>query len=140
VGVSDSVGKLQFKLSKYGGTSRIENSQNQVGIEIDVTTLDKFCIDFVGSDEDFILKIDTEGHESSVLRGAMRFIKANLPVIFVEVFPNSSNLDLELMGEILRMYNRVEYISGDTTLRFDSLVTSQLESFKKYGNLIIYNE
>jgi FkbM family methyltransferase len=140
VGVSDSVGKLEFNLSKYGGTSRIESSQNQTGIEIEVTTLDKFWVDFIPPDEDIILKIDTEGHESSVLRGGMSFVKTNLPVIFLEIFPNSSNLDLELMEEILNMYNRFEYISGDTTLHFHSLVASQLQSFKKYGNLIIYKE
>jgi len=87
-----------------------------------------------------ILKIDVEGHESSVLRGALGIIRANRPIIFVEVSPHSSNLEIDLMNEILIFYNRTEFVYGNKTQYFEFLSSDQLQEFNEYGNLILYNE
>ncbi len=47
-----------------------------VGIEVEVKTLDLFCIENQISQIDF-LKIDTEGHELAVLKGAQKLLAGN---------------------------------------------------------------
>jgi FkbM family methyltransferase len=140
LGISDKQGRLQFKSSKYGGTSGIDILEYDSNIEIEVTTIDKFCEDKIGSTENLILKIDVEGHESSVLRGALGIIRANRPIIFVEVSPHSSNLEIDLMNEILIFYNRAEFVYGNKTQYFEFISSDQLQEFNEYGNLILYNE
>lgn len=140
LGISDRQGRSKFNSSKYGGTSGIDTLKFDTYIEIAVITIDKFCEDVIGPKENLILKIDVEGHESAVLRGALRVIKVNQPVIFVEVSPHSSNLELDLMDEILVFYNRAEYVSGNKTQYFEGLTSNQLQDFKSYGNLILYSE
>jgi hypothetical protein len=139
IGVSDKRERLKFNLSKFGGTSGIGSSDKQSDIEIEVDTLDNFCKNLISPQENLILKIDVEGHESAVLRGALETIKANRPVVFIEVFPNSSNLELDLMKEILMLYSRAEFVSGTKTQYFKSLTVDQLQGFRKYGNLILHN-
>lgn len=46
--------------------------------EVDVRTLDSFGLSA------FVIKIDVQGHELSVLRGAEETIRNNLPIIFIE--------------------------------------------------------
>jgi FkbM family methyltransferase len=49
------------------------HNQNPVGFEVEVKTLDSFCSDYNILKIDF-LKIDTEGHELAVLKGAKNLI------------------------------------------------------------------
>jgi len=47
--------------------------------KIDVTTLDSYKLKNIS-----MIKIDVEGHEEEVLKGAVDTIKKNHPIIFVE--------------------------------------------------------
>jgi FkbM family methyltransferase len=139
-GISDEKKRSKFNLSKFGGTSGIESYGKEPNFEIEVDTLDRFCTGLISPQENLILKVDVEGHESAVLRGALNTLKANRPIVFIEVFPQSSNLDFDLMDEILLLYTHAEYVSGSKTQCFKDLNSNQLRSFKKYGNLILYNK
>jgi FkbM family methyltransferase len=53
-------------------------------ISVDIRTLDSFCFTDVG-----FIKIDVEGHELAVLRGAVQTIHCSKPVLLVEL--NNTN-------------------------------------------------
>lgn len=77
IAVSSSPGRLVFtRTGSYSGTNHLggaySEDENSVSEEVDVTTIDLECI--ASSLPIGILKIDTEGHELEVLRGAQELI------------------------------------------------------------------
>jgi FkbM family methyltransferase len=85
--LSDEVGKIHF--SDYGGSSTVNHilSDNS-GIEVEVTTLDKFVIDNNFSiDKDYIIKVDVEGFEEQVFKGGKNFLtNYNINAVVFECF------------------------------------------------------
>lgn len=79
-GVSDSERQEVFDIS--GKSNGFHISNNATVAEVcNLVTLDDFFEK--QQDVDFI-KIDVEGHEAAVLRGAQRLIRVNRPVIMIE--------------------------------------------------------
>lgn len=73
--LSDSIGKIHF--SDYGGSSTINHIvEDNSGIEVEVTTLDKFVEDnkFLTINK-YIIKVDVEGFEEQVFKGGANFLK-----------------------------------------------------------------
>lgn len=108
LGEKDSAEKFNWKLHKTG-CSRINPEGEQT---VEVRRLD----DLYQGPCDF-LKIDTEGYEELVLRGAPELLK-NKPVIIVEQKPNNAQrFGLEETGavELLKKlgYETKEVIAGD---------------------------
>lgn len=66
----------------WGHDSIVHKQKDYTGntVEIDVRTLDSFAIENVG-----LIKIDTEGYEIPVLRGATKTILSNKPRLVIEV-------------------------------------------------------
>ncbi|HEU4557632.1 MAG TPA: FkbM family methyltransferase [Longimicrobium sp.] len=56
------------------------------GFEVEVTTLDAECAR-MGEDPD-VVKVDVEGHELEVLRGARELLARRKPVLFLELHPD----------------------------------------------------
>jgi FkbM family methyltransferase len=88
--VGDSSGELQLKLARRGGFVQVESfagtAQNEwESVTIAATTLD---LESAGGYRPTILKIDVEGYESEVLRGAAALIRSARPTIFLEVHLN----------------------------------------------------
>jgi hypothetical protein len=86
-----------FSLHSYSNGSSF-----QVLNKIPVTTLDSYNFDDIT-----MIKIDVENHENEVLRGGMKTIIKNKPIIFVEnlyhEFPNvcpNSQPDAEIFNEL----------------------------------------
>jgi len=73
--LSNEVGKIHF--SDYGGSSTINHIINDSsGIEVEVTTLDKFVSDNnFSKDNNYIIKVDVEGFEKEVFEGGKEFLK-----------------------------------------------------------------
>ena len=72
--LSNEVGKIHF--SDYGGSSTVNHIVNDgTGIEVEVTTLDKFIIDTnFDKNKKYIIKVDVEGFEQQVFEGGKNFL------------------------------------------------------------------
>ena len=67
------------EVNNFGGISIGTSSRSRGSIEVKVATLDSFDFQNVG-----LMKIDVEGFEEQVLRGAVETIKRCNPVLYVE--------------------------------------------------------
>jgi FkbM family methyltransferase len=90
IAMSSKAGKAGFDRSK--GTSDLFSLTGDVSAEIvKLDTVDNFCLTKSISHIDF-LKIDTEGHDLEVLRGAIRMLSdARIDVVQAEVSMNPEN-------------------------------------------------
>ena len=87
VAVSDSPGRQTLRIPVdpfYSGMATIENTNQLMQLEVDsveveVATLDSLNLANVG-----FFKIDVEGHESAVIRGAARCISEHRPTLLIE--------------------------------------------------------
>ncbi|GAB4508164.1 MAG: hypothetical protein Tsb0026_06300 [Sulfuricaulis sp.] len=99
-----------------GGTSRIiaMESNEVAGTEV----VQMVTIDDRGVPERkvSIIQLDVEGHEKEALTGALKTIKRWLPIIIVEVLPNSTLLSSEWFAEnILSLgYRKINEIHGNS--------------------------
>jgi FkbM family methyltransferase len=120
--LSDHAGSVRLLVPDDDGLARIASSdasdaisaaaEAELGVRtelgVQVRTLDSFNIDDVG-----FLKIDAEGHELAVLRGAHETIRANRPIVFVESearhAPGAPANVIELMLDRYR-YGRAAFV------------------------------
>jgi FkbM family methyltransferase len=93
IAISDRAGMAKLLVPADDGLARIATSDsndkvaneaeaelgNTSALEVEARTLDSFGLTNVG-----FMKIDAEGHELSVLRGAIETISNSRPVVFVE--------------------------------------------------------
>ena len=85
IGISDKECTLPFSINRTNfGNSKIdfENNSNKDQILIEVQSIDK--IDYFKEKNISLIKIDVEGHEINVLRGAKKTIKSHKPIILFE--------------------------------------------------------
>jgi len=84
--LSNEVGKIHF--SDYGGSSTINHIIDSGGIEVKVTTLDKFAEDnHFSVNDNYIIKVDVEGFEQQVFEGGKNFLtNFNIKGIVFECF------------------------------------------------------
>ena len=86
VAVSDRRDTVAFEVCKgHGGMSRVRSRATKRSIDVPATTLDTYVGEQDIGAVDFI-KIDVEGHEVAVFRGARRTIERCRPMIFAELF------------------------------------------------------
>lgn len=95
IGLSDKIGQTTMYLpishgQRLHGWASLEKSSCDVGethieVEVSIATLDSFNLLDVG-----FIKVDVEGHELSLLRGAVATIEHCRPDVFIEV--GDSNL------------------------------------------------
>ena len=74
-------GIVQSTVMNADGTSKLTGSSNQ---EISIVTLDTFLKTHEQFQRAKILKIDTDGYDTKIIKGAMNYIKAIKPVMFME--------------------------------------------------------
>jgi FkbM family methyltransferase len=102
--LGESEGKtiIHYNPKQSGLTSIVNEFDNDsVSEEITITTLDKFSGNFPGRVS--FLKIDTEGYEPKVLKGAKSFIEKHRPTIYIELggdYQNSSVEALNILKEL----------------------------------------
>lgn len=70
LGLSDKLGSLRFTDDLDTVNHVLQDQLGAAGVEVEVTTIDEL----VGADVPALIKIDVEGHELSVLRGAGRVL------------------------------------------------------------------
>lgn len=92
VGLSSSVGTTQLHIPVVSGlpltgwasleANHFPGADSYIHQQVDIITLDSFNLKNVA-----LIKIDVEGHEVDVLRGAYDTIAVNRPIVIVEVNP-----------------------------------------------------
>ena len=106
--IGDHNGSVGFHLSKACNWNRIAVGNDSTDTEVSMTTLDDFVRDMVkGKRVDFV-RMDVEGYEMAILRGADRVLRTNRPAMFIEVhrdlLEDYGSSQLEFM-ELLADYN-----------------------------------
>jgi FkbM family methyltransferase len=103
-----------------GGASQIitDKSNDSAGAEsVQIVTVD----DEVESDRDVsIIQLDVEGHEKEALTGALKTIRRCLPIIILEVLPNSTLLESDwFFDNILSLgYRRIHGIHSNSVFSY----------------------
>jgi len=127
--VSDKEGQVDFYTSESTWFSSVERSHTEK-LEpvtkqcVRSITLDKYC-----QSENLIpklIKIDVEGHELNVIRGAMDIIRHHRPHMVVEIWPGS-----ESKKDLWSILKQCSY----TFIGDDGVVIESLEQFLASQNL-----
>jgi len=102
LGESEGSTTLHYNPKQSGLTSIVSDFENNsLSEEIKITTLDKFAENISGRVS--FIKIDTEGYESQVLKGAKELIKRDKPTIYIELggdYQESSADALKILKEL----------------------------------------
>ncbi len=105
-----------------GMNSQVESSKAD---EYKKTTKDQICLDAFCEQRDLlpdIIKIDVEGAEVGVLRGAEKLIQKAKPVIFLSVHPHQISMMGHSLAELTEIFDRMEYscthVDGTTVENF----------------------
>ncbi|WP_300662176.1 FkbM family methyltransferase [Fluviicola sp.] len=101
LGLGSEQGKVFFEERSAGnpGMNRVTSDPEKSSREVAITTLDSF-IQNLGDQHISLIKIDVEGYELEVLKGARNLIQEHHPVFFIELDDdnlkdqNSSALEL----------------------------------------------
>ena len=99
-----------------GGASKIvtDSPPDLAGVEVaKITTIDTT----IDTDRDIsIIQLDVEGHEKEALAGALKTIQRCLPIIIIEILPNSVLLNSNWFAEnILSLgYRKIRKIHGNS--------------------------
>jgi FkbM family methyltransferase len=104
LGASDTKGVLSLKTPKSGmlGWARFGDDSNwEVDVvDVNVDTLDEICATEFGDGGISLIKIDVEGHEPQVLRGATKILKIKKPLVLFEVLNNNNGKQcVEILNE-----------------------------------------
>ncbi len=95
------------------GSSKFNASAHPLGSEaaarVKLTKLDELAY-LKGLDDPQIIKIDTEGYECKVLRGAQKILDRAGPEIFIEISPENKPEALNLLEQL--GYRRVHFAPG----------------------------
>ncbi len=102
--------RISYSENNVGGT-RINSSVQDEGAEFEIVPLDE--LEFEGNIA--LIKIDVEGFEFKVLRGAIETIKKHHPIIMCESLEMDNNLDgvwhlMRDLGYTAKAYSRDDYI------------------------------
>ena len=83
VALSDTEGEARFYVRKNGGTSSLAADSSAQEVKVKMTTLDNLALQVEKVD---LIKIDVEGFEPDVLRGARTLIQDFRPLVYLEYF------------------------------------------------------
>lgn len=107
---------VQLGLADKPGTLKLENNPNNTagnrvsaaGSEVQVSTIDAFITEKKCSRIDF-MKIDVEGFELHVLRGADQMLRRDKPVLFVEAVDEFLQLQNSSTHALIRFLEDLNY-------------------------------
>ena len=117
--VSDAPGRLRFHQDP-NGTAWGMISDREPSIEVEVTTVDTL-VQELGLERLDVLKVDVEGFECAVLRGAARTLQALRPVAVVELNPyclwrHGRALPQDLITQLGEIYPILLAVGADATV------------------------
>ena len=101
----------EYNLSNIGGTS-LHNAYNG---EIETYSIDELNID----ENIALIKIDVEGFEEKVIRGALKTIEKNMPMIMVEAWENSNTI-FSIIGMLYKLGYDFKQIDTDNYIFYET--------------------
>jgi len=132
MGLSDQTSTLRFT-SDLGSVNHVlVEGEDGPSIEVPVSRLDEL----VGEDIPVLIKIDVEGHERAVLRGAARTL-ANSPLLAVIMETDSSGARYGVRDEELIKIMRGH---GFEPYGYDPFVRRLINAEKSYGNTLFVRD
>ena len=102
IGLSDAPGNLLFKQNTRNfGASAVVERKEDADFEIAVVALDDYCAQEGIGDIGFV-KIDVEGHELKVLKGARKTLAEHGPILAMEgLYGDDPDLGAEVEAELI---------------------------------------
>jgi FkbM family methyltransferase len=108
VAASQHEGRIVLQVAEdaaYGSTRSISSGMSQAGeVSVESLPLDKIWAD-LGSRRVSVIKIDVEGAEADVIRGATQLLQRDHPVLMLEA---NTDRDLAVLTDLLRPYGYSE--------------------------------
>ena len=148
VALSNNIGKLKFfiPIDSYGkkqtGLSSLEYRHGKCEERIiDVKTLDAYAFDDVK-----LIKIDVEGHEQSVILGAIKTLKKCNPILVVEIEQRHLKCDIcDVFKTILELNYEGFFLNQGKLIKLDEFTYEKYQkpflnnvSSKEYINNFIF--
>jgi len=96
--VSERAGSMDFSLSRHAeenAAARMGGVSEEV-LRVAAVTLDQMAADRGCTNIDLV-KLDVEGHEFEVIRGAAAFLRANSPLLMFEIRTGATAVDLRVL-------------------------------------------
>jgi FkbM family methyltransferase len=84
-GLSDRIGRCGIKQNQENPLGGAQLNVGDSGGEVDLVTIDQFLVKAPSSGRCILMKIDVEGHEVQVLKGALQTISQHRPLIYAEL-------------------------------------------------------
>jgi FkbM family methyltransferase len=137
MGIGQENGRTNFHLSKFGGVSQISTVRNAGSYEIPIRSLDDLFFNQIDSNSQIMIKIDVEGFENSVLRGAVNILSKHKPDLIIEIFPNANNLEEETVALLSSLYNTAQLHLRKGVIDISKSFHVSLRMNKEYGNLTL---
>jgi FkbM family methyltransferase len=131
--IAENNGTVTFALmnARSQMTDKTEDSSEQQTVEVRAVTLDTWCIQSAVAPA--LIKIDTEGAESGILRGGARIVAEYRPVILCEVLSDEAGKDvMEALPPSYRYYH-IDENSG----RVDQRTTITRKVWRNHNWLLI---
>ena len=147
IGLSNYNGDASFNIATESGLSRLENkNKNLEGLilksktTIKVNTLDTYLLENKISNLNIkMIKIDVEGHELSILKGAINLLKNANPIIILEINPGALIQNDLSLSNIVEFLNELNYYSFNINSHSaDILRFTRNPTFEKITNKNIF--
>lgn len=155
VALSDKLGKATLFTNKYNLGDHSISVKNitypQGKISVDTTTLDQLMETHKIKHKVDIIKIDVQGADALVIKGAMKLLKSNNVKVFLEFWPigllNTGSDPRELINQLTKLSFKIKYldtkerrlirVTADDLLKICAVKAKQ---FGKVGSVDLYLE
>jgi FkbM family methyltransferase len=115
--VSDATGQAQFSILPHATTSHIVNASDTAEadattVSVPLTRLDDLIFSSDGRGKIDLVKIDVEGHEGAVLRGATRVLRELRPKLLIEIHTPGALADC--LGQLQEARYEISAVTPDS--------------------------
>jgi len=145
--LSDQNGEISFYISPssymssiYKENAEMDKEEGAVKVKtVKTTTLDSY-LEMKPDITPKIIKIDTEGNEYSILKGALKTIQKHQPAIIVEILPQTKN-GVELYN-LLKDFGYICFALSDegNVSSIYEIKTHKVMNFSKVNNFLFVND
>lgn len=131
--LSDKSGKQTFYLSNETGSASMKNIQNKKKVKkivCKLTTLDRYLVkNKIKCD---LIKVDTEGSELFVFKGAIHTLKKQKPIVFTEMLRKWSAKFNYHPNDIIQIFHELNYscfkVTNNKLIKIDQITKSTLHT------------
>lgn len=134
VALSDFSGTTEMKILKSNdrlSTIEAENSIEKFGAVERVSVPVKRLDDYQFNDQVSFIKIDVEGHEESVLKGALNIIQRDHPFLLIEIEERHKKDSIEHIKILLEQFGYKGYYYLNN--RLNAIESFNLPAYHQYG-------